>query len=170
MHERILVVDDDVNLLKTIMKLLESEGYDVDGANSGEEALDKIKTEFFDLIIQDVRMPGIDGLTVVEKVREYQGNTDRRSFVLICTGFASEDAPVKALKMGAIDYILKPFEMDDFLHSIEHNMRLIRAVRDKEYFFKKLAESNKKLKTALSELDTVRGLSEKHKKLLDGDE
>ena len=151
MNEKILIVDDDTDLLKTLLKLLKKEGYDAAAVDNSSEALEKIRQEYFDIIILDVRMPGMDGLTALEKIRQMQGDSVQ-SNVIVCTAFASEDAPVKALKLGAMDYIMKPFDIKDFLKSVEQNLKLVRTVKNREQFFNEVVETNKKLEKEIGDL------------------
>ena len=92
MDEKILVVDDDKSLLKTLENLLGKEGFSVTTTDSSYDALDKIKAEFFDLVILDVRMPGMDGIALLKNIREAQEGAES-SRVIIITGFASEETP-----------------------------------------------------------------------------
>ncbi len=156
LRERILIVDDDELLLRSIKMLLWNENYSVASANTGEEALGKIKEEPFDVMVIDIRMPGLDGIEVLKKVKEIYGD-DSESQVIIMTGYASEDAPIKAIKYGAVDYIMKPFETADFLHSIKRALELLKLKKEKTEYIKQLEDTNKKLETALRELRHMKG-------------
>ncbi len=147
MSEKILVVDDDKSVLKTIERVLKSEGYAVTTINSSIDALDKIKKEFFTLIVMDVRMPKMDGISLLREVRRVQEGGDS-SRVIILTGFASEETPIHALKLGADDYIMKPFELDDFLHSVNKNIELSRLENERREYVNKL----EKLQTTYKDL------------------
>jgi DNA-binding NtrC family response regulator len=106
---RILVVDDERDICKAVEFLLSREGYKMAVAGSGEEALKKIETEDFDLVITDLKMEGIDGMQVLERALAISPNL----IVVIMTAFASVESAVKAMKKGASDYIVKPFINED---------------------------------------------------------
>lgn len=111
MSERIslLIVDDEVDILNVLKFVLEKEGYKVDTAIKGEEALSKIKQETYDIVLTDLRMPGMDGIELLERAKEIAPETD----VVIMTAYASIDSAVTAIKKGASDYIVKPFINED---------------------------------------------------------
>ncbi len=106
---KILVVDDEEDILNILKFLLEKEGYGVDTAPNGEEALKKIEKDYYDVVLTDLRMPGIDGMTVLEKTKELRPSTE----VVIMTAYASIESAVEAIKKGASDYIVKPFINED---------------------------------------------------------
>lgn len=106
---KILVVDDEEDILNILKFLLEKEGYGVDTAPNGEEALKKIEKDYYDVVLTDLRMPGIDGMTVLEKTKELRPSTE----VVIMTVYASIESAVEAIKKGASDYIVKPFINED---------------------------------------------------------
>ncbi len=129
MEDRILVVDDDKSMLKTLDNLLSKEGYNVTAISSSHAASKKIKKESFDLIILDIRMPKMDGISLLKKIRKAQ-KLDDTSRVIIITAYASEETPIKALKLGADDYIMKPFDVSDFLRSVSMNLKICHMRRD----------------------------------------
>ena len=110
MCAKILVVDDDISIRKILFDLLEKERYYVELASSTEDALEKIKETAFDLIISDIRMSGMDGFKLLEEIRML--NVD--SAVIFITGYGSVDSAVKAIKLGVVDYIEKPFDIGQF--------------------------------------------------------
>ncbi len=152
--EKILVCDDNEEMLRTMCKALEEQGYQVTDTSCGKDAIEEIKNGYYELVILDIRMPDMDGIQVMEQIREIQ--TEKSSNIIIVTGYASEDTPIKALRLGAADYIMKPFELDEFIHSIEQNMKLIRATKDKEFFFDKMVEKSNELKLTKQELAKLR--------------
>lgn len=164
MNEKILVVDDEKPLLRTIDKLLSKEGYRVTTTDDSYDALDKVKTEFFDLIVLDIRMPGMDGISLLKEVRKIQ-KKDNMSRVIIITAYASEDAPIKAIKLGADDYIMKPFELDDFLHSVNRNLRMSQLEREKRDYMSQLEELHGKYKNLVGSLAKVVWTKTKDKNL-----
>jgi two-component system response regulator AtoC len=108
---KILVVDDDAGLRRTASLLLENEGYDVATASDGEEALTRVEDWSPDLILTDVRMPGVDGLEFLERHRE-AGAAGR---TIVMTAYGSQDLAVEAIRKGAYDYIDKPFSPEALL-------------------------------------------------------
>ncbi|MBN1621368.1 MAG: response regulator [Endomicrobiales bacterium] len=155
MTEKFLVIDDDPGFCTMLTRVLSDEGYRVDKALGGEEAIEKIRNEFFDILILDIKMPKIDGIEVMKRLREIQRGKEE-SDVIIITGFISETTPIEALRLGAVDYIMKPFEIKDFLHSIERNVKIIRLKRERNIYIGELSETNEKLKQTINELKNTR--------------
>lgn len=118
---RILLVDDEVDILNVLKFVLEKEGFQVDTAQSGEEALRLFEKSHYDIVLSDLKMPGIDGIQLLERVKELSPSTD----VVIMTAYASIDSAVTAIKKGASDYIVKPFINEDV------KMRLKRILEHK---------------------------------------
>ncbi|MDD5217379.1 MAG: response regulator [Candidatus Omnitrophica bacterium] len=119
--EKILIIDDDALVLKTLKNLFERKKYTVQMAKSGQEALQKLENEGFDLILCDIRMAELNGIETIRKLREkFQLNQTRP--VIFMTGYASEEVPIEAIKLGAKDYILKPFDLDELLASVQKNL------------------------------------------------
>ena len=110
----ILLVDDDDTLRQSLLMLLQSEGYTVSEASHGQEAIDKAREHYFDLVLCDVRMPGIDGIETINQLKESIAD----AHFIVMTGYASEDAPIKALRLGVDDYISKPFDIPTFLEKL----------------------------------------------------
>lgn len=121
MNKKILVIDDDPLVLRSIRKILTKKKYNVEEAKNSEDAITKCEDSNFDLILCDIRMPGNNGLQTIERIRLLCEEKNRSEIpVIFITGYASEDAPIKAVKLKAKDYILKPFDMDELLESIEN--------------------------------------------------
>ena len=110
----ILVVDDELSMREFLKILLEKEGYDVITASEATSAIDLIQKQNFDLVLSDVKMPGIGGLTLLEKIKEIDNSIP----VIMITAFASPENAVIARKSGAFDYITKPFKVDEILKII----------------------------------------------------
>ena len=106
---RILVVDDEKGMSEFLHYLLEGEGYEVDVAHSGDQALAKVAETAFDLILADIKMPGIDGLEMLRHIRE----ADEETVVIVMTGYSSLESAIKAIKYDASDYLTKPFDDPD---------------------------------------------------------
>lgn len=117
---RILITDDETTLVRALTRFLEGEGYKVDQAFDGPEAIEKCKTERFDLVLTDLQMPSMDGLTMMEAIKKI----DSQISFIIMTGFGSIPSAIEAIKRGAFHYITKPFELVDIgmlvAKAIEH--------------------------------------------------
>jgi len=131
MKERILIIEDDESFRGILTLILEKEGYLVVGAKDAHQAIETAKKTFFELVIADVRLPGgMDGIEAVAKIKGIR--PEAKSIVIIVTGYSDEQAAVRALRLGVDDYIYKPFEREQFLHSVEQNLRTYRLEREKE--------------------------------------
>jgi DNA-binding response OmpR family regulator len=106
---RILLVEDEAVLREALREWLTDDGYNVDVAESGEEALDRIKKEDFGFIVLDLRLPGIDGLHVFEEAKDLKPQTKG----VIITAYPSEETLTKAKEIGLLDYLPKPFKIED---------------------------------------------------------
>ncbi|NIA29738.1 MAG: response regulator [Actinobacteria bacterium] len=117
MNEKILTIDDDLDIRSLLSNILNQEGYRVKAASNGREAVDLFKSEPFDLVITDIRMPGMDGLSVMGQLKQM----DEDIGVVILTGFATINNAIEALKAdGAFDFVTKPLEhLDQFLNTIQ---------------------------------------------------
>lgn len=111
---RILVVDDEEIVLSLARDALEDEGYIVETAANAEAALTRLGQESFDLLVTDIRMPGMDGITLVEKAHELQSELG----VVFITGYANLHSAQDAIKQGALDYIMKPFELNELRQAV----------------------------------------------------
>ncbi|MFH1783853.1 MAG: diguanylate cyclase [bacterium] len=105
----VLVVDDDQGTCKILANTLAEDGYSVTTASTGEDAVEKAAKQTFDMVITDLKLPGIDGIEVIKKLKE--GNIDICAIMM--TAYASVDTAIKALEEGAYDYITKPFDMEE---------------------------------------------------------
>jgi diguanylate cyclase (GGDEF)-like protein len=126
--ERILVVDDDPDILQVVKINLELEGYDVDTAEDGREAVDKAMAEPPQLILLDIMMPRMDGLTALRRIRSH-GATGNTSVILLTARGLPEDR-VRGLELGADDYITKPFDIGELVARVKAVLRRTQAARD----------------------------------------
>ncbi|MGZ4827712.1 MAG: response regulator, partial [Terriglobales bacterium] len=99
---KILVVDDEASVLLTVVAILEQEGFDVDSAGGGEQAIQAIRSTRYDLVLTDLKMPGVDGLQVLEEVRK----TSPSTVTVMMTGYGSVDSAFEAVQRGAYEYLL----------------------------------------------------------------
>lgn len=125
MSKHILVIDDDQLVSKSIDKLLRLKNYNVSLARNGKEALELIEKNKFDLIISDMRMPGMSGIETIKKIKKYQEDKNgiKSEFIAI-TGFADDDAPTEGAKIGITSFMLKPFESTRFLEAVEKSLNV----------------------------------------------
>ena len=112
---KLLVVDDEEEFLERLVERLERRGVDVQGVSTGEEALEAIENHPVDVMLLDVRLPGIDGVQVLQRVKK------RHPFVevILFTGYADSNTAVRVMELGAFDYLLKPVPIDDLLYRIQ---------------------------------------------------
>src|SRR5918995_7178681 len=108
---RILVIDDDPGVRDSMERMLRLAGYTVQSAASGEEGFDIARGGLFDVILSDMRMPGISGIDVLRKLRDVRVD----AAFIVMTGFGTVDTAVEAMKLGAVDFVQKPFFRDELL-------------------------------------------------------
>jgi DNA-binding NtrC family response regulator len=142
-HERILVIDDDKGIGAAVMTLLETKGYKSVYAESAEEGVQQGLTNEFDLVITDLRLGKSSGLEVISSLKSARPSLP----VILMTSFSSVDSAVQALRNGAVDYIMKPFDNDDFMYSVERALNERRMHRENALLKKSLkkAYSGKKI-------------------------
>lgn len=116
---RILVVDDEEGMREFLGIMLQKEGYQVDMANSGEEAIALVRQQRFDLIITDLKMPRMSGLDVLNRIKEM----DPEIGVVLITAYASSETAVDAMKGGAFDYLAKPFDVEEMKEVVRGALR-----------------------------------------------
>lgn len=145
---RILVIEDDAELLGVLTALLDSEGHQVTGAPSGEKALVAAAQTSFDLVIADVRMEGMSGLDAIEKVK--QDDSGVKSLVI--TGYASEEDSIRAISLGVEAYLKKPFSLDDLLSAVNRALQDLENERNAQNQRMELTASFEWALTALSRM------------------
>ena len=115
---KILIIDDDAELRKTVSDVLNAAGYSTDMAVSGNEALEKIVSEKYDIALLDMMMPGRDGMDVLMDMRKLRPSTR----VIMITAFATVENAVASIKKGAHDYISKPFKIMDLINTVKRTV------------------------------------------------
>jgi two-component system response regulator AtoC len=128
-EERILVVDDEYLIRWTLEQNLTKEGYEVLVAGTGEEGLEKVEQEALDLVLLDIKLPGMDGYEVLEKLLE----KDRNIVPIMITAFDDVERVVKAMRLGAFDYITKPFDFHKVRLSIQKALEASQIKREVKY-------------------------------------
>jgi DNA-binding NtrC family response regulator len=146
-HARILVVDDDESIRTVLATVLEEKGYTVDTAGSGNEGIERTKTSFYNLALVDIRLPDMEGTQVLAKMNETAPEIRK----IIITGFPSVQNAVEALNKGAHAYIMKPFDMDNVLRTIEEQLK--KQEEEKKYGKEKVTEF---IETRVKELEEER--------------
>lgn len=139
----ILVVDSQPDMRDVLADVLEDEGYRVTTVENGYEALERVKAISFNIVIVDIKMPGLNGMELIRKLRE----ADSKLTIIIMTGYSSLEIAVEAVRAGVYDYITKPFQAEEMLLAIK------RAVKEQEIFTenKKLLEELEEAKRNLKE-------------------
>ncbi|MDP2718990.1 MAG: response regulator transcription factor [Dehalococcoidia bacterium] len=118
---KILSVDDDIYILRMVRRTLEPEGYQVTSADNGESALDAFDKDIPDLVLLDIRMPGMDGITVCRRIRELSDIP-----IIMVTAMSGDDEKVEGLEAGADDYITKPFSIKELVARVRAVLRRSR--------------------------------------------
>ncbi|MBI2340327.1 MAG: sigma-54-dependent Fis family transcriptional regulator [Deltaproteobacteria bacterium] len=160
MRGRILVVDDEAVIVKALVKFLDQEGFDVDSAGDGPEAVEKCKEKHFDLLLTDLSMPKVDGIELIREVKSLIPSIS----CIVMTAFGSIASAVEAMKAGAFHYITKPFELEDVAliidKALEHarlkeqNMILRRQISTK-YGFESIIGASDELSEVLNLVSRV---------------
>jgi DNA-binding NtrC family response regulator len=144
---RILVVDDDETIRKVLAAILEEEGYAVDMAESGREAINKSGEKSYNLALIDIRLPDMEGIEVLTRIKD----TVPKIRKIIITGYPSLQNAVEALNKGADAYIMKPFDMNKVLETISE--QLTKQREEKKYSQEKVTEF---IETRVKELEKIK--------------
>ncbi|WP_306532703.1 sigma-54 dependent transcriptional regulator [Geobacter sp.] len=160
MEIRILVVDDELSMREFLAILLKREGYVVDQADCAEKALEFLDNATYDLVISDVKMPGLDGIALLGRIKESTPDTA----VLMMTAFSTAEQAVEAMKLGAYDYLAKPFKVEEVKVLVRNalekrdlkreNQRLRQEVQER-YSFSGLIGKSKKMRELYSLIEKV---------------
>ena len=119
-HKNILVIDDEVAVNNNIRKILTKKGFRIDQATSKAEAVQKIDEKAYNLVLLDLKIPGVKGLELLKTIRDKRPET----MVIIITGYASIDTAVETARLGAVDYLPKPFTPDEIRNTTEKALHL----------------------------------------------
>ena len=133
---RIMLVDDEERFLQTMQKMILKKGYDAVTAVSGEECLEKLEKELVHVVILDVKMPGMDGVETLKKIKQRYPRME----VIMLTGHATAESAVAGMKSGATDYLQKPTSVEDLISKAEEAFSRHLALEEKI----RLAEAFKK--------------------------
>jgi len=143
MNEKIVLVDDEVSILNSLGGALRDEGYRVSCARSGEEALEELQQDLPDALLLDIWMSGIDGLAVLERVKQFAPQLP----VIIISGHGNVETAVRATKLGAFDFVEKPLSLERILVSIQNALE-----------FRRLQEENLIWRLILINFTTMTGI------------
>jgi two-component system, NtrC family, response regulator AtoC len=122
----ILIVDDEASVRDSLCKWFQFDGYRVDTAEDARVALKKLQENSWDIVLLDIKMPGMDGLELQRRIKQI----DKNIVTIIITAFAAVDTSIQALKEGAFDYIVKPVDPDDMSHLIRNAVEQLRLHRE----------------------------------------
>jgi len=153
-HARILIVDDDESIRKTLANILEEKGYIVNTAENGKEAIKKSRAKFYNLALIDIRLPDMEGTKLLTAMRE----ATPRMVKIIITGYPSLQNAIEAVNKGADAYVVKPFNMDSVLNTIKEHLK--KQQEAQKYSEEKVAEF---IETRVKELEEEKTIS--HKKI-----
>ena len=125
MSKTILLIDDDDLVLQSLGMLLETNGYQVEKARNGFEAINKAQSQEFGLVISDIRMPGMDGLELIKRLRQIDRDLRNKTTPeILITAYADESVYLQALKLKVTAYLHKPFDMNELLEIVEKRLNL----------------------------------------------
>ena len=143
-NERVLVVDDELSMREFLSILLKRDEYEVDTASSGEEALEKAKKDWPDLVLSDLNMPGMTGIDLLRALKNEGSKRRTDVSVVLVTAFGTTESAVEAMHLGAADYVTKPFNNDELRLVVrrvlgrrrleEENLRLRVALKERYHF------------------------------------
>ncbi len=140
----ILIADDEITIRELVGEILGGEGHEITLAEDGEDALEKFKRTWHEIVFSDIRMPKMNGIELLGAVKEINANTQ----FVIMTSHASMANSIDALKLGAFDYILKPFEdLDVVMNAANRAMVNLSGIRRQEYLLSTLTRQNEELDT-----------------------
>lgn len=132
--ERILIVDDEDGMRRLLGRVLTREGYETSTVGSGAEALRLVANERFDLVVTDIKMPEMDGLQLLEELKEYEPSLP----IIVMTAYGTIENAVQALRFGAYDYIAKPFETDEIKLTVAKALERERLLAENRYLHAEL--------------------------------
>jgi DNA-binding response OmpR family regulator len=158
MKSRIMVVDDEEMVRNSLEEILRLEGYDVQAVENGELALNALQCENFDLILLDLKMPGLDGIDILKAITRIAPETK----VILLTGHGSLESAIDALRVGAHDYLLKPASMSEILSSVARGLAKRAEQQHRRMLLEQLDASLQRLKesegfetASVSEIQTI---------------
>ncbi|RMG02499.1 MAG: sigma-54-dependent Fis family transcriptional regulator [Nitrospirae bacterium] len=166
MSERVLVVDDKKDMVAFLKRLLQNElGLSVEGFTDPKKALERVKKGSVDMVITDVKMPGLDGISLLEEAKRHQEDV----IVIILTGYGTVELAVNALKRGAYDFLTKPVDNERFIHTVRRAIEYGRVLREKRNLEQQVRHSSLR-RELIGESPVMNELLEKMKMIAETDE
>jgi len=135
MDGKVFVIDDEENICRSCVEVLHEDGYEVNAFTKPQEALGRLWEEGADLVLLDLRMPGADGIEILKKIKQRRPETT----VIIITGYASVETAVASLKLGAFDYVSKPFTPDELSTTVKRAFEHSRLLAENRYLREELS-------------------------------
>ncbi len=152
---RILLVDDEPSILSVLCTVLKAEDYDVVAASDGQQAIELIRKETFDLLISDIRMAPVNGMDLLRLVHDEQPNTS----AIMLTAYGSVETAIEALKLGAFDYVTKPFKVDELLITVQRALAYRNALNENANLKQQL-ETRYELSNIIAESPAMKNVCE----------
>jgi signal transduction histidine kinase/DNA-binding response OmpR family regulator len=149
--DKILIVDDEERMCQSLSRLLSDLGYQTKAVVEPAVAIKEMETDSYDLVLTDIKMPGLDGFDLLKAAKK----KDKDSVVVFMTGYGSLDSAVRAISLGAYDYLLKPLEMEDLKLTIQRGLEKRRADVEKSKLLDELKGINAALQKKVQELDAL---------------
>jgi DNA-binding NtrC family response regulator len=128
-HRRILIVDDELQILTFLDDLFRSAGWEVQTADSGPSGIDRLEESRFDIVLTDLKMPGSDGIEVLRTAKKLQSDAE----VIMMTGYGTVDTAIEAMRAGAFHYLAKPFKAEEVLHLVDKAYIQRQLIRENLY-------------------------------------
>ncbi|TAK66530.1 MAG: sigma-54-dependent Fis family transcriptional regulator, partial [Bacteroidetes bacterium] len=160
----ILTVDDEEDIRLLMVEAIEGMGYKAMQASDGAEAINLVNSHLFDVVILDIQMPRVDGLEVLQHIKEYSPSTE----VIMLTGVNDIKIAVKAMKLGAADYMTKPVQLDEFEIVLQRMIKQ-KALRTSSFLMQRTLEREDTTKAAIGHSDPWKQLLEKARKFAESD-
>ncbi len=156
MPQNILIIDDETNLRHMLKSLLQNKGYIISEAEDGKQGLDSIKRQCFDFILSDIKMPVMDGIEFLTRGKTYLANTT----VIMMSAYGSIDLAIKAMRLGAYDYISKPFKTDEVLLTLKKAEERLQLKKENHLLRMEIKNYEKKetFSDIIGESDAIRQL------------
>jgi DNA-binding NtrC family response regulator len=151
---RILVVDDDENIRKVLVAILEDEGYDVESVGTAKDGIEKTRKKFYNVALIDIRLPDMEGIELLTRIKD----TTPKMRKIVITGYPTLQNAVDAVNRGANAYILKPFDVEKVLQTIQEQLK--KQQEEKKFSQDKVAEF---IETRVKELDVEEQTAHKRK-------
>lgn len=161
---KILIVDDEWSIRDILSNILEAEGFEVDLAEDGEEGIAKLDANAYDLLITDLKMPKVDGIQVLRHLSTLNVNT----LGIVATGYGSIESAVEALRLGAFDYITKPFHLDE-IKILVHKAREFQALQVENQTLKRELKRTGKLENIVGNSASIHTLNDMIRTVADSD-